>query len=80
MVCGTTDQDRVFHPFVLAICKGETSEDFQFMFEALHKEDVQWKLSILCADACEAITKGSRAIFGEPSVRIICYFHVLQNF
>lgn len=33
MVFSTTDQDQVFHPFVIAVCK----RDFGVIFEALHK-------------------------------------------
>ena len=33
LLARTTDRDRVFHPFALAITKGETTEDFQFSIE-----------------------------------------------
>ena len=31
----TTDKDRKFHPFCIALCTTETAEDFEFVFHHL---------------------------------------------
>lgn len=79
MILGTSDKNQVFHPFGLAICKDEAAEDFAFIFRAFHNFDPHWNPSVLLADGSEAITGGFRSIFGEPAVRIMCFFHVLKN-
>jgi len=79
MLVGTTDQDRAFHPFGVAVCKSEHTDDYEFIFDAFHRADLQWKPKVLLADASEAITASFRRVFGEPSVRGMCYFHVLHN-
>lgn len=70
MVVGTTDKDPVFHPFRFAICKGEKCVGFQFIFQASHEADVEWKPSVLCADAWDAIRAGFRCVFAKPVVRV----------
>ena len=65
---------------VLAVCKGETKEeDFSFIFRALRMYKPEWCPSILLADACEAITGAFVEVFGVPSVRLMCFFHVRKN-
>lgn len=36
-VVGTSDADNKLHPFALAVCKGESGDDFAFVFNSLHK-------------------------------------------
>lgn len=79
MLVGTSDLDKIFHPFAVAVCSAEAAEDFRFIFEALHMYDVNWKPDVLLADASAAITAGFRGVFGEPEKRIMCFFHVLKN-
>ena len=79
MVIGTTDQDHVFHPYAMALCSNEGSDDFEFIFRALHNFDTTWRPSILLADAAEAITVGFTHVFGESRIRLVCFFHVLHN-
>ncbi|KAK7601130.1 hypothetical protein V9T40_008571 [Parthenolecanium corni] len=79
MVVGTSDRNNVFHPIAMAVCKGETANDFAFIFKALHNYNLEWQPSILLADCSEAITNGFKQVFGEPRVRIMCFFHVLKN-
>lgn len=79
MIVGTSDKGQVFHPFAIAVCKGESANDFGYIFDALHNFDLEWKPRLLLADASESITRGFVNIFGVPSVRIMCFFHVLQN-
>ncbi len=35
LICGTSDMDKVFHSFGIAVCTTEREHDFQFMFECL---------------------------------------------
>ena len=79
LLMGTTDKSQTFHPFVLAVCKGESKEDFAFIFRALHAYNPQWLPTILLGDACEAILAGFTLVFGPPLVRLMCYFHVRKN-
>jgi hypothetical protein len=79
IIVGTSDKDNVFHPYLLAVIKGETCEDFSFVFRALHEYNLEWKPSILLGDASEAITNAFVNVFGIPAVRIMCYFHMLHN-
>jgi len=34
-VIGTTDLNKAFHPFVLAVCSNEQTKDFEFIFKAV---------------------------------------------
>ena len=79
ILAGTSDRNNVFHPFALAILRGEAAEDYAFVFGALHQWDAKWKPSILLADGSDAITSGYATIFGVPDIRCMCYFHVLHN-
>jgi len=79
LLAGTTDRSRVFHPFALAITKSKSTEDFQFLFAAIHNAHLDWAPCILLADGSEAITNAFIAVFGEPLVRLMCYFHVKEN-
>jgi len=42
MVFGTSDCNQVFHLFGLAVCNGETAEDFRFIFESVHNFNLEW--------------------------------------
>lgn len=79
MVVGTSDRNQVFHPFALAVCSAETAEDYAFIFDALHKYDLEGRPTILLADTSEAITLGYQKVFGVPRIRLMCFFHVLHN-
>lgn len=79
IIAGTTDKNKVFHPFVLSVTKGESANDFEFVFRALHEAQLEWSPSFLLADGSDAITAGFIAVFGPPTIRIQCFFHVLKN-
>lgn len=57
----------------------ESDADFQIIFEALKTYNLAWKPTVLLADASAAITAGFRKVFGNPKIRITCFFHVLKN-
>jgi hypothetical protein len=40
LIVGTTDLDRHFHSFGMAVCSNETTQDFRFVFRGL-QEGVQ---------------------------------------
>ena len=79
MLVGTSDEDRSFYPFALAVCKSESAADFEFIFDCLHTYDWEWKPRILLAEGAEAITAGFCAIFGMPEVRVMCLYHAIAN-
>jgi hypothetical protein len=79
ILVGTSDVNNTFHPFVLAILKGETEDDYAFAFEAIRQWDANWKPDMLLADGSDAITAAYMKVFGVPVVRIMCYFHVRHN-
>ena len=60
LIAGTSDLDRHFHPFSMAICSNEKTQDFKFIFESLKKgvekfTEEQFNLSILISDHSDAI-------------------------
>ena len=86
LVCGTSDMDKVFHPFGLAVCTSEKENDFQFMFESLQvglestgqpQLPTNGSLSLI-ADAADAITNGFKAVFSTDAdfKRRMCWFHM----
>lgn len=79
MVVGTSDKNHVFHPFAIAVCKGESGNDFTFIFDALHNFNLAWQPEVLLADASQSITQGFTNVFGVPKIRLMCFFHVLTN-
>ena len=79
LIVGTSDMNNVFHPYALAITKGDTKEDFSFIFRALHEADLEWQPSILLADGSQAITNAFLAVFHVLDVRLMCSFHFHKN-
>lgn len=79
LVVGTTDCDRHFHPFGLALCSNETSADFKFIFESLKVSNSNYSPKFLIADCASAITNGFEEVFGKNFIRIHCWFHVKSN-
>jgi hypothetical protein len=35
LTCGTTDKEKIFHPFGIALCFSEKEDDFAFVFDAI---------------------------------------------
>ncbi|CAF1299183.1 unnamed protein product, partial [Rotaria magnacalcarata] len=70
LIVGTTDLDRHFHLFGMAICSNETTQDFRFIFRAL--QEGMKKLNLeeidpdsLIADGADAIRNAFQDVFGE---------------
>jgi len=84
LICGTSDMNKVFHPFGISICTNEKEHDFQFMFESLQvglEMTSQPKLPnsiALVADAADAITNCFKTVFSSDSdfKRLMCWFHI----
>ncbi len=86
LICGTSDKNKVFHPFGLSVCTKEKEHDYQFMFECLqvgleatNQPTLKRDGSIaLIADAADAITNGFKAVFAKNAdfLRVMCWFHV----
>ncbi|CAF1140193.1 unnamed protein product, partial [Brachionus calyciflorus] len=79
----TTDRNKSFHPFGLAICRTENEDDFGFFFNSVKEthEKVFNKtisFSILIADNAGAITKGFAKAF-DLKTRVNCWAHVNRN-
>ena len=84
LIVGTTDKDKKFHPFGTAVCTFEDENDFAFIFNSvkdLLKETltIDYKPSILVADASSAITNGFEQAFGPFPCRVVCWAHVIRN-
>lgn len=82
--CGTTDMQRHFHPFGLAVCTSETGNDYSFVFNAVKEAvksiyGVELRPTILVSDAAGAIHNGFKAVFGDDSTIIMCNAHVRRN-
>ena len=82
LVVGTTDKDKKFHPFGVAMCCNETDDAFKFIFKSI-KDCVQeifqydYQPTILVA---EAITNGFTSVFSELFFRVMCWFHMRKAF
>lgn len=79
LIVGTTDANHVFHPFAVAVTKGETEHDFAFVFKALHEADLEWTPTFLLADGSEAITNGFTTVFSHSFIRLMCFFHMKKR-
>jgi hypothetical protein len=79
IIIGTSDSNHKFHPFAIAVCTREAAADFTFLFRAVHAYNIKWHPTIFLADASDAITAGFVEVFGEPKLRLMCFFHVVKN-
>lgn len=84
LVVGVSDLDKHFHLSGLAICYGETTDDYRFLFESL-----KIGIGLVCnenfdpdyviGDAAAAITGGFVATFGTLFQRVYCFAHLMMN-
>lgn len=84
LAVGVSDMARHFHLGGMAICHGETADDYKFLFESL-----KIGIELICkayfdpeyiiADASKAITKGAVDTFGILFERINCFAHLMMN-
>lgn len=78
-VIGSTDQNRLFHPFGISVSGGESEKEFGFIFSAIKKYNPNWSPAYLLSDCADAIMLGFKNIMGPPEKRLLCYFHVLKR-
>lgn len=84
LIVGTTDADRHFHHFGLAICMNEATADFEFVFSALKKGSVMVSAEpidpkVLVSDASAAIKKAFGNVFGIDRKTVTCWIHMMRN-
>jgi hypothetical protein len=83
LTVGTTDRAKHFHPFGLALCSHQDTDDFHFLFKsikdaALLVHAIDYNCDILIADNAKEITNGFTLTFGPPRKRINCWAHVFR--
>jgi hypothetical protein len=83
LTCGTTDKNKNFHPFGIALTMHETGDDFEFLFNSLKTASLKilgedYSPNILIADNAAAITNGFSAVFDLFS-RVNCWAHAIRN-
>ncbi|CAF4217556.1 unnamed protein product [Rotaria sp. Silwood2] len=84
LITGTTDLKKVFHPFGLAICSNEKTEDFEFIFNSIQiglektKKDLL-KPSALVSDTADSIKNGFKNVFKDGYNQIMCWSHMKRN-
>ncbi len=82
LIPGTTDANRKFHPFGLAVCTCEKQKDFEFIFQsviiALQKLNLpDIKPTVLVADGSDAIRNAFVEVF-KCTLLVMCWAHMLR--
>ena len=80
LIIGTTDLDRHFHSFGMAICSNEKIPDFRFLFHGIQEGRRKLNLEginpeFLIADGSDAIHHAFRDVFGEKFM-VMCWAHM----
>ncbi|CAF2251995.1 unnamed protein product [Rotaria magnacalcarata] len=84
LIVGTTDLNKAFHPFGLAICSNEKTKDFEFIFNCIQiglkkiNKDLLKPTALIC-DAADAIKNGFKNVFGNSYNQIMCWAHMKRN-
>ena len=78
LVVESIDRGRHFHPFGIAVCSNEKTEDFEFLFNSvgdgrakMFEEDLS--PTTLIADALTSIHQGFKRVFGHNSTIVMCW-------
>jgi hypothetical protein len=79
LVVGTSDSNRHFHHFGLAVCTSEKTKDFSFIFEALKNGvhslyECDIAPEVLVADAAHSIQNAFKLVFGSDE-KLSCVGH-----
>jgi len=80
IVCGTTDAQRQFHPYAVALVRNEQARSYEFVFESLLTAVPDFKPTVLQADSAGAITSGFQTSFRHDYTRLNCWAHAERNF
>ena len=79
-ITGTTDKQRRFHHFEIALLQNEDTASFKFVFwQSLKKSKSTYQLTILVADTAPAITSAFEDVFGTNYTKVYCWIHVKKN-
>jgi len=81
---GTSDMEKRFHAFGVAVTSSESTDDFLFIFNS--PKDCfrdfsggnEYNPDAVVADCAEAITNAASIAFGEFA-RVHCWAHVIRN-
>lgn len=85
LVFGATDMDSTqrFHLLAVMVSKYERASDFEFGFKAIQNgiqrvHNEQFEPKILMRDAAFAIHNGFVSVFGDDTISLMCYAHVIR--
>ncbi|CAF4755873.1 unnamed protein product, partial [Rotaria sp. Silwood2] len=84
LIVGTTDLNKSFHPFGLAICSNEKTNDFAFIVKSIQigmqkiNKDLL-KPKALISDAANAIKNGFKKVFDNSYDHIMCWAHMKRK-
>lgn len=85
LIVGTTDRDKHFHCFGLAVTATEQTNDFVFLFRtlkntvlSLYSYDLTCK--VLVCDAAKSIQNAFVQVFGDDAIIRMCWAHAKRKF
>ncbi|CAF4227099.1 unnamed protein product [Rotaria sordida] len=84
LIVGTTDFNKAFHPFGLAVCSNEKTKDFEFIFNSIQvgmekiNKDLLYPTALI-SDAADAIKNGFTNIFSSSYNQIMCWAHMKRK-
>lgn len=81
VVVGSTDNNKRFHFFGVAVLSNETQDDYAFVFTTIKDGvkrlfDVLYSPNTFMSDASNAIQNAFQQVFGEDKTTLTCYSHV----
>lgn len=84
ILIGTSDCIGSFHPYGIALCSKETTQDYNFVFQELSRVlldefNITFNPNALLADASRQIAKSFKESFNGNRIQLMCYFHVIYN-
>jgi hypothetical protein len=83
LVVGTSDCDRKFHAYGLAVCSDEKQQDFEFIFKSISDGVARitgstFAPEVLIADGSGAIRNAFMKIFNKEKM-VMCWSHMRRN-
>ncbi|CAF4405991.1 unnamed protein product [Rotaria sp. Silwood2] len=81
LIVSTTDLNKAFHSFGLAICSDEKTKDFEFIFNCIQiglkkiNKDLLKPTALIC-DAADSIKNGFKNVFGNSYNQTMCWAHM----
>lgn len=78
LMIGTTDMNRKYHHMGVAVTRGETSSDYEFLFSSIKIGLAKVGLpaydpDVLISDAAGAIHNGYKHVFGSSKI-VMCWY------